>query len=134
MRVPVQALVGVGVGANKARESEGGVVTGVDTVGVDMANVQLNGSMILGTDDSVSGGAVKRQRNGMGIRSEIAVILAGDLLITNSFSPKAERLLAARTLCMLSRYIPPAPSLCIHPHSLRSTYPPTPFMLVRVVL
>jgi hypothetical protein len=64
---PVQAVVRLAHGAYESAESVGLVVAGVAAVLVDLADADLNGSVILGLDDAAGGAA-----------------LAGDVAITYS--------------------------------------------------
>lgn len=45
--------------ADEPAEGEGGEVTGVEALLVHVANVNLDGSVVLGGDEAVSGGAAK---------------------------------------------------------------------------
>lgn len=53
----VDRVVRLGLGANVAREGVGREGAGVATVGVNVANVDLDRGVILGTDQSVGGRA-----------------------------------------------------------------------------
>jgi len=58
----VEGGIRTSLSADESGEGERGVVSGEETVLVDVSNVQLNGSMILGDDKVVGGGAVEAKQ------------------------------------------------------------------------
>ncbi len=53
----VDSAIGVALGAHKAAESNSGELASELTIGIEMANVQLDGSMVASADEAVGGRA-----------------------------------------------------------------------------
>jgi hypothetical protein len=68
-------VIDVGVrfalGADEAREGQGGGLAGVLAVSVDVANVDLHGGVVGGGDDAVGGGAVVEIETNANVRNVI---------------------------------------------------------------
>jgi len=55
-----ESFVSLSLLTDESAESKGGVLTGVSTSGVDVANVDLNRAVVLGLNETVGGRALAR--------------------------------------------------------------------------
>ena len=58
----VDGIISLRLLADETRKSIGGEATGVTTAGIDLTDVDLDGSVVLGSDQTVSGGAKERKK------------------------------------------------------------------------